>query len=94
MSKLSTKCTCNNHQTITCKNCSAVKMKMYFKTTPGYPASQVWYSHLSKNRKNLQVIAKGMERRALNHYPIGMIKKILFFDNQNVGLDSFKQYPN
>lgn len=67
----SNKCQCAPQQKIMCKNCSRLKMVILLKTGNQHlkvsngtkNINPVWYSHISKNRKPLDVIAKAMVRR-------------------------------
>ncbi len=51
--------------------------------TDGRRAKPVWYSHLSKNRKPLNVIAEAMIRRLQKYQPYqNTINLVIFYDNK------------
>lgn len=85
------KCTCGAENKITCPNCSELKMVILLKngfshlklpTRNGYRrANPVWYNHLSKNRKDFNVLVNAMFRRFQTSKYINATNKVNFYNN-------------
>ncbi len=92
----SKKCTCGAKRSITCPNCSNVKMVILLKTgfnhlkiesQNGKRYNPVWYNHLNKNNLSFEKIKGGMLRRFLNSENTqkykGAVNKLNFYSNTN-----------
>ncbi|CAL2104609.1 hypothetical protein [Tenacibaculum sp. 190130A14a] len=84
------KCQCGQNNKITCPNCSEVKMVILLKngfnylkypSKSGRLVNPVWYNHISKNRKNINALIEGMQRRFLHSEYAGKANKINFYSN-------------
>lgn len=84
------KCTCGANNKITCPNCSELKMVILLKNGnsdlklvlgSGKKVNPVWYNHLSKNRKSVNILVNAMYRRFQNSIYAGKANKISFYSN-------------
>ncbi|PKH49518.1 hypothetical protein CXF68_01910 [Tenacibaculum sp. Bg11-29] len=86
----SKKCTCGANNKITCPNCSELKMVILLKNgnndlkisgSGGRKINPVWYNHLSKNKKDPNVLVNAMYRRFQESKYAGFANKINFYSN-------------
>ena len=84
------KCICGNKNKITCSNCSVLKMVMLLKNgnnhlkhrqPSGKFVNPVWYNHISKNNKPINVLMNSMYRRfSLSEFAT-VTNKVIFYNN-------------
>ena len=84
------KCTCGSNNKITCPKCSVLKMvillkngnnHLKFKQAGGKLVNPVWYNHLSKNNKPINVLMNSMYRRFTLSEFATITNKVIFYDN-------------
>ena len=84
-----TKCICGAENKITCPNCSELKMVMLLKhgndhlkiSNGDRKYNPVWYNHLSKNRKNFNVLVNAMFRRFKDSKYANITNVVNFYNN-------------
>lgn len=88
---ISKQCICGANNKIYCPNCSQVKMVILLKN--GFSdlkipvqngkrkVNPVWYNHLSKNKKNANILVNAMYRRFHNSIYHGKANLLNFYDN-------------
>ena len=86
----SKRCQCGADNKITCPNCSELKMVILLKngfnhfkiiTASGRKVNPVWYNHLSKNRKNANILVNAMFRRFQTSVYAEAANKVNFYSN-------------
>lgn len=85
------KCICGSNNKITCSKCSVLKMVILLKNgnnnlkhrqPNGKLVNPVWYNHISKNNKPINVIMNAMYRRFSTSEFATITNKVIFYDNQ------------
>lgn len=93
--KKNKKCRCGANHSITCANCSTVKMvillkkgnnELKYKGANNGFSNPVWYSPLSKNNKPVQGIIDSMYKRFEKSKYKGVTNKVMFYDNYTKSL--------
>ena len=88
---ITVKCNCGANNKIYCPNCSEVKMVILLKNgfsdlkisiqNSNRKINPVWYNHLSKNKKNANVLVNAMYRRFQNSIYNGKANVLNFYNN-------------